>query len=286
MKDLQAHIARRNLLKHSVLGFLALGTPATFVSGRSQYHSSPISDPDTVFPHIEPEVAESVVGAAHGNFEKLKELVDPRPELARANWEWQFGDWESAIGAASHMGRRDIAFYLMDKGARPTLFTFAMLGAYEVVKSMIDYYPGIQTTAGAHGISLLRHARTGSRMEDQMNTVEKDNLKRLIDYLEALGDADGPSYPSLSPEEQELYVGDYKYGSGPEDGVVVSLNMRKSLSLGPIGSFGGALNKIGEHQFTFEAAPSVRVSFHLESGTVKALTINEPGRTTEAEKVS
>jgi hypothetical protein len=29
-------------------------------------------------------------------------------QLARAAWDWGFGDWETALGAASHMGSRPI----------------------------------------------------------------------------------------------------------------------------------------------------------------------------------
>lgn len=42
-----------------------------------------------------------------------------------------------AIGAASHVGRKDIVDYLLSMGARPDVFAYAMLGAYEIVKSMI-----------------------------------------------------------------------------------------------------------------------------------------------------
>ena len=277
---------RRNLLKTSVLGFLAVSVPHTDLLGKSirPVCLTPTSRPG--FPHIDPEIAETVVGASHSNLEKVKELVDKRPELARASWEWQFGDWESAIGAASHTGRRDIVQYLMEKGARPTIFTFAMLGAYDIVKAMIESYPGIQETAGPHGISLLRHARIGNRMEDQMSAKEKNNLKRLIDYLESLGNANGKTYPEVSAEDQEKYLGDYKYGAGPKEGVSVSTNMREILSLGPLGGFGGALQKTGAHEFIFEAAPSVSVTFHLEGDQVSGLTIKEPDLETRAKKVS
>lgn len=282
----QHHSHRRTILKSAMLGLLAISVPHTNLMGRSPDPSLVNQVSKSGFPHIDPEIAETLVGASHGNLEKVKAMVDKRPELARATWEWQFGDWESAIGAASHMGRRDIAFYLMEKGARPTIFTFAMLGAYGIVKSMIDYYPGIQEKSGPHGISLLRHARIGQRMKDEMSAKENDNLKRLIDYLESLGNADGETYPEVSSKDQENYVGDYKYGDGPEEGVTVSSNRRKMLSLGPLGGFGGALNKIGMHRFKFEAAPSVSVTFHLEDGTVNALTIQEPDMKTVAKKVS
>ena len=57
---------------------------------------------------------------AHGNVRRVRELVEDRPSLAKASWDWGFGDWEDALGAASHMGNREIAEYLIGHGARPT----------------------------------------------------------------------------------------------------------------------------------------------------------------------
>ncbi|NNC69781.1 MAG: hypothetical protein HKN90_03050, partial [Flavobacteriaceae bacterium] len=124
------------------------------------------------YPSIDDAIVNDVVGKSHFDLETVKKYVDKRPELARATWDWSFGDWESAIGAASHVGRRDIVHYLISKGARPTMFTYAMLGAFEIVKSMIDMTPGIQSTMGPHGISLLRHAKAGLRMKDKMTSEQ------------------------------------------------------------------------------------------------------------------
>jgi hypothetical protein len=66
-----------------------------------------------------------------------------------------------------------------------------------------------------------------------------------------LGDADGRHYQILKEEEKEKYLGDYRYGKGEKDGFSVRLNMRKHLTLGKIGSFGGSLFKIGHHKFTY-----------------------------------
>ena len=120
-----------------------------------------LTDAYSRYPSIDDSIVAEVVGVSHFNLPRLKELVDKRPELARATWDWAFGDWETAIGAASHVARRDIAMYLMSKGARPDIFTFAMLGAFDAVKNMIASQPGIQTIKGPHGISLLQHAKNG-----------------------------------------------------------------------------------------------------------------------------
>jgi ankyrin repeat protein len=71
------------------------------------------------------------------------------------------GDWESALGAAGHMGRRDIAELLLAHGARLDLFVAAMLGELAIVEAMLSAHPEMRGAAGPHGIPLLRHAEAG-----------------------------------------------------------------------------------------------------------------------------
>jgi hypothetical protein len=130
------------------------------------------------FPRQHPELVREVVGASHRNLERVRELVTQHPALATATWDWGFGDWESALGAASHVGNREIALFLIESGARPDLFAFTMLGDLAAVKAMIEAHPGIQRTKGPHSIPLLAHARAGG-----------DAAKPVYEYLESLKDA-------------------------------------------------------------------------------------------------
>lgn len=274
---------RRTIIKNTSLGILGLahwGLPEINLFRVSNYNDIP-----AYYPNIDPEVISTVVGKSHSDLEAVKKLVEARPELARSVWEWRYGDFESAIGAASHVGRRDIALYLISMGARPTIFTFAMLGAHQVVKSMVDFYPGIQSTMGPHGISLMDHAYAGERMKNSMSEAEIIDLEKTIDYVKSLSNASGQRYLDISPEEQKKYLGDYKYGPGPEEGFTIQLNMRKQLSLGPINGFGGGLYRIEEHNFIYNGAPSVIVSFSMEEEKVISLAVREPQLTVEAIKV-
>lgn len=281
----QNSISRRLLVKSSVLGLLAASVPNIVYSKNILPVSSDNDFPDA-FPHdrypaIQLTIASEVVGVAHFNLDRLKELVDIRPELAKADWDWGFGDWESAIAAASHVGRKDIVDYLISKGAVPTIFTYAMLGQYETVKAMIGSYPGIQKNFGPHGITLLQHAKTGLEAEG----VDKSTARQLVDYLQSLGDADGKQYLNLEETEKAKYLGDYKYGVGKDDGFTVKLNMRKLLSLGKLGKSGGALWRIGENEFTYQGAPSVTVKFLVQNDQVISLSVNEPGLILTATKI-
>src|SRR5689334_23218476 len=95
------------------------------------------------FPAHEPELVQEMVVVSHGNLARVKELVGRQPALAKAAHDWGFGDWESAIDAASHIGNRDVAEFLLANGARPTIFSAAMLGQLDAVKAFVSAMPGI-----------------------------------------------------------------------------------------------------------------------------------------------
>ena len=276
--------SRRVAVKSSIFGLLSLPLPnILYAKNIIPVHNAEaftLPEPKR-YPAIVEEMVAEVVGVSHFNLDRLKELVNKRPELARATWDWGFGDWETAIGAASHVGRKDIVDYLISKGARPDIFTFAMLGAYETVKSMIEFMPGLQRTLGPHGISLLQHAKNGLSNND----AKSKDATQFIDYLIALGDADSPKYEVVEEADKQKYVGDYKYGEGDSEGFSIKLNMKKALSLGKIGKFGGALLKISDNKFTYNGAPSVEISFQFEKDKSVSLTVQEPSLTLIARKI-
>ena len=112
-------------------------------------------------PALADDIVKDFVVAAHGNLDKTKALLDGTPGLINATWDWGGGDFETALGGASHMGRRDIADYLLSKGARMDLFAAAMLGKLDIVKAALAAFPGIQNTPGPHKIPLIAHAEKG-----------------------------------------------------------------------------------------------------------------------------
>ncbi len=82
----------------------------------------------------------------------------------------------SFIDAASHMGRRDIALFLIGKGARTDIFSVAMLGRLEIVQSILTAYPHLLQSKRPHGISLLDHAKAGG-----------EEAVAVLKYLETSG---------------------------------------------------------------------------------------------------
>ncbi|MCI0395920.1 MAG: ankyrin repeat domain-containing protein [Chloroflexi bacterium] len=112
---------------------------------------------------LAPELAREFVSVSHSDLDRVKELLEQEPALANAAWDWGGGDWETGLGAAAHMGRRDIAEYLLDHEARLDLFAAAMLGQLEVVKAALAAFPQALHTPGPHGIPLLAHAHAGGQ---------------------------------------------------------------------------------------------------------------------------
>lgn len=100
---------------------------------------------------------------AHSDLEMVKKLCEKQPALLNATQDWGGGDWESALGAAGHMGRRDIAEFLLEKGARIDLFVAAMLGHLDAVRGILTARPELAASKGPHGIPLIAHAKAGGK---------------------------------------------------------------------------------------------------------------------------
>ena len=228
------------------------------------------------YPSMNDNMVSGIVGASHGNFDKVKELVNARPELAGASWDWGFGDWETALGAASHVGRRDIAEYLISNGARPDIFTYTMLGMLNSVKEIIETVPGIQTHGGPHGITLLQHAK--NRLEDKnISAGDAANVKNVVSYLESLGNADmKPKSLEVTEEEKKKYLGEYRFGAGEGEIFVVDLHRIGFLQIGRKGSFGRGLTKVDENTFSPVGAPSVKIIFKITGDKAVSLSVHEP----------
>lgn len=114
-------------------------------------------------PALSSDLLEEIVRVAHSDLDRTKELLTQEPALVNATWDWGGGDFETALGAAAHMGRKDIANFLLDNGARLDIFAAAMLGNLEIVKAALTEYPDAINIPGPHGISLIDHAKAGGK---------------------------------------------------------------------------------------------------------------------------
>jgi hypothetical protein len=217
-----------------------------------------------------------IVGASHGNFDKVKELVSKRPELAGASWDWGFGDWETALGAASHVGRRDIAEFLISNGARPDIFTFTMMGMLKSVQEIVETVPGIQSHTGPHGITLLQHAKNRLEVKD-ISETDKTNVNKVISYLEGLGNADvKPKSLDVTDDEKKKYLGEYRFGEGNDELFVVDLHSRGFLQVSRKGYSPRRLNKVNDNSFSPVGAASVMLIFKMKDDKAVTLSVHEP----------
>jgi hypothetical protein len=112
-------------------------------------------------PPIDGGLVKQFVIAGHGNLDKVKEMLAVQPAFINATWDWGGGDFETALGGASHMGRPDIARFLLENNARMDLFAAAMLGRLDIIKAASAAFPNILRVPGPHKIPLLAHAEKG-----------------------------------------------------------------------------------------------------------------------------
>ena len=120
-------------------------------------------------------LVEEFVRVAHSDLERTRALLEQESGLINAAWDWGGGDFETALGSAAHMGRKDIANFLIEHGARLDLFATAMLGKLEIIKAALQAYPDALKTPGPHGIPLIAHAQAGG-----------EDAKSVLEYLQAL----------------------------------------------------------------------------------------------------
>jgi len=224
------------------------------------------------FPSQDPALVREMVGVSHGNVARVRELLSQRPALAKASWDWGFGDWECALGAASHVGNREIAELLLSTGARPTLFSAAMLGQLDTVKAFVAASPGIQKTPGPHGISLLSHAKAGGAAD-------------VVKYLEALGDADIRfTAEPLSEPDRTAVLGTYAFGSGASDRLTTSINSRGALVMKREGGSDRVLHHGGSRVFHPVGAEAVRIRFDAGSPS-PGVTVEDGAIVLKAQRV-
>jgi len=171
----------RRLFFHSSAQLLAGGSLAALLSSALPAQSAPATPLPTSKPPPKPpalpiDQVQATVGQAHRSLEKVRQLVEETPLLANACWDWGGGDFETPLQAAAHTGGREIAEYLLNKGARLDLFAAAMLGQLDFVKATLALHPKAHEIPGPHGFTLLHCAKQGG-----------ENAKPVYDWLLSSG---------------------------------------------------------------------------------------------------
>jgi hypothetical protein len=218
-----------------------------------------------LYPSTSPAVAQLIVGRSHFDLGEVRRLLEMQPSLSRVAWDWGFGDWETPLGAASHIGRREIAEMLLAHGAEPTIFSAAMLGQLDVVKALIAARPGAQRALGPHAITLAAHAHAGGK-----------DAEPVLAYLTGLGDADTPPRTQpLANEDRALLVGEYAFGPAAADRFTIDVR-QDQLGIERPGGTRRLLHHTGELVFFPAGVPSVKIAFKRDGARVSQLTIADP----------
>jgi hypothetical protein len=147
--------------------------------GISSPAPSPSSKDVPDFPEHDPQIDRASVKrfviAGHFNLDAVKEMLVADPTLINGAIDWGNGDFETALGGASHMGRRDIAEFLLEHNARMDVFAATMLGKLEIVKAAVAAFPNIVNVPGPHKIPLIKHAEKGG-----------EGAKAVLEFLRPL----------------------------------------------------------------------------------------------------
>jgi hypothetical protein len=219
---------------------------------------------DPGYPSHDHRTVAEMVGSSHSRIERVRELLAQAPELAKASYDWGFGDWESALGAASHVGNREIAELLIAHGARPDIFAFAMLGDVDVVRTLIKAQPGIERLRGPHGLTLMHHARQGG-----------DEARLVVEYLATRPDADlAYSEAPLPDAIRDALIGSYaseKLGDRLITIRAAERSPRLEIRIGDRSPL--RLVHRGDSIFHPVGAESVLIRFTLAGGTATTLAI-------------
>lgn len=149
-------ISRRTALQLGLAGAAGLGLGLAPIAS---------SQDEPRAPRLDLERVRKTVGLSHSDLDGVKELVEAEPALANACHDWGGGDFETALGAASHVGQREIALYLLDRGARIDIFCATMLGRVDVVSALLEFRPELVHGKGPHGLSMMHHAERGGHEE-------------------------------------------------------------------------------------------------------------------------
>ena len=149
-------------------------------------YEAPNFKPSWSKPQINRVMAQDFVIYAHSNLDMVKKLLEREPNLLNATLDWGNGDWETGLGGASHMGRKDIVKFLLSRGARIDIFCATMMGMLDVVKSMLTLEPALIDARGPHGFNLHFHAQVG-----------QEDAKPVLDYLQSVKEVELRPVPFL-----------------------------------------------------------------------------------------
>lgn len=202
-------LSRRTFALATTAGLLANSRAAGFcqdtpINGDTETERKPVEadfvrdypapnfKPKWAKPQINRQLAQDFVIYAHSDLPMVEKLLEREPALLNATLDWGAGDWETGLGGASHMGRKDIVEFLLAKGARIDIFCATMMGMLDVVQSMLTLQPALIDARGPHGFNLHFHAQVG-----------QEGAKPVLDYLQSVKEVQLRPVPWLKKKKAD-----------------------------------------------------------------------------------
>ena len=102
-------------------------------------------------------IVDELVGNAHGNLARVKEILTEHPELINASATWK----ETPIEAATQVGNRTIIEFLIEKGAPVDFFTALTLAQVDRARQDLKTNPDLAKARGVHDLPALYFAALG-----------------------------------------------------------------------------------------------------------------------------
>lgn len=161
-------INRTQFLKQTVLGAVGLTFAPAIISAQEKKQEKPGP--------LSTEIVKEFVGVCHSKIDRVKEMLENDHLLLHVSNDVGGGDFESGIEAAGHVGNKEIANYLISKGARYNIYLACMLGHIDIVKHVLTFSPALLNSKGPHGFTMLHHAQKGG-----------GEATSVVEYLQSLG---------------------------------------------------------------------------------------------------
>ena len=117
---------------------------------------------------VDRSVVEELVGNAHGNLVRVRELLDVHPAALNLRAPWN----ETAIEAATQMGDKPIIELLIGRGAPVDFFTACVLGRRDEMKAGLEADPSRANARGVHDLPALYFAAIGGDVEIAKRLLE------------------------------------------------------------------------------------------------------------------
>ena len=162
---------RRHFIAAAGLGLPLIGTTVL--------HAQDMAKPAKP-PRLPDDLVKEFVRVGHNDLAAVQRMLNEQPGLLNACWDVGGGDFETALEGAGHVGDRDIAEYLIGRGARANIFVLTMLGRTVEVKALLAGFPEVLRSKGPHGFTLLHHAtRGGEPAQELLEHITKLGLTEM-----------------------------------------------------------------------------------------------------------